>query len=359
MSNATRWYATREAVKAAVGISGVALDALVDQYIREASEDVEKFLARRFIPETAEKLFRWPQRIGNSLVLTFPDEDLIAVTQLQAAAQDSSPTTIDAADYFLEPVNSGPPYDRIEIDLSSSAAFASGDTPQRSISVTGRWAYGEDTLAAGAVVGAVDASQLTFAVTDSSLIGVGDTILIAPGAAAPADSVAEAMFVSAKALLDTGTNTNGVLTASKAQTSITVVDGTKGKAGEVATINSERTLIESIASNVWTVERAYDGSVLAAHGDAQDIYVPRTLTVTRAENGTTATVHDTTTVINKYAPPGDIVQYVRAKAIAIHEQDKSGWTGQVGGPDGAIETKMFGIWSMKKSLIEKYGRVSL
>jgi len=37
MSNATRWYASREAVKAAVGISGPDLNALLDGYIEAAS----------------------------------------------------------------------------------------------------------------------------------------------------------------------------------------------------------------------------------------------------------------------------------------------------------------------------------
>jgi hypothetical protein len=357
--NATRWYTTREAVKAAVGISGPDLNALIDGYIEAGSEDVEEILNRRFIPETAIKYFRWPQRIGNALVLTFPDEDLIAVTLLQAAAQDDTPTTIVAADYFVEPVNQGPPFTSIEIDLSSSAAFASGETPQRSIAVTGRWGLREDTIAAGAVVGAVNDSQVTLAVTDSALIGVGNTVLIAPGAAAAAGSVAEAMFVSAKALLDTGTNTNGALNPNKAETTVTVVDGTAVKQGEVITINSERMLVEDIAGDNLIVARAYDASVLAAHDDVQDIYAPRTLTLTRGENGTTATVHDTATVINKYTPPGDIAEYVTAYAIAHREQGRSGWTGVVGGDMGSVETKMFGLWALREALKVKYGKVSL
>jgi hypothetical protein len=351
VSNATRYYCTREAVKAAVGIAGADLDSLLDSYIEAASEDVESFLGRRFIPETDTKYYPWPPRIGGGTILQLDDEDLIALTTLKAAAQDSTPTTIVAADYFLEPVNSGPPYSRIEIDLSSSAAFASGDTSQRAISILGRWGYCEDTKAAGALAEADDGAETALDVTDSSLIGVGDTILIGT----------EAMFVSGKSLLDTGTNTAGAaLTASKSGTTVPVVDGTKIKAGETITIDSERMFVESISANNLTVQRSFDGSVLATHASPSDIYAPRTLTVVRAVNGTTAAAHLDAAAIVKYAPPADIMEYVRAVTIAHHQQGRSGWTGVIGGSEGgAIETRMFGIWSMKQALIEKYGRVSL
>ncbi len=349
MSNAARWYTSREAVKAAVGISGPDLDTLVDGYIEAGSEDVEHILLRRFIPQTATKLFRWPPRIGDAVTLTFPDEDLIAVTTLQAAAQDSSPTEIVADDYFVEPVNAGPPYTRIEIDLSSSAAFASGDTPQRSISVEGRWGFGEDTKAAGALAEADDGVELALNVTDSSLIGVGDTMLIG----------SEAMFVSGKALLTTGTTLNDTLTADQNDVTVTLADGTAVKQGEVLTFDSERMLVESISGNDLAVQRAYDGSLLAAHTTGITVYAPRTLTMTRGENGTTAASHADTTAIVKYAPPADVVEYVRAYAIAHHQQGRSGWTGVVGGDQGSVETKMFGLWAMRQALIEKYKKVSL
>lgn len=349
MSNATRWYCTREAVKAAVGIAGANLDALLDSYIEAGSEDVEQVIGRNFIPITAIKYWPWPQSIGSSLVLNLVDADLLAVTLLQAAAQDAAPTTIVAADYFLEPVND-PPYSRIEIDLSSSAAFASGDTPQRSIAVTGRWGVRESTRAAGALAEADDGSETDLNVTDSSLIGVGDTILVGT----------EAMFVSAKALLTTGTTLNdGSVTASKSDTLLTVASGAAIKRGEVITLDSERCLVEDIAGNDLVVERAYDGTTLAAHTTGITVYAPRTLTVTRAVNGTTAAAHDTATAIVKYAPPADVVEYVRAYAIAHHQQGRSGWTGQIGGSETGVETKMFSLWAMRQGLIEKYGRVSL
>lgn len=346
--NAHRWYASREATKAAVDIKGAKTDSLIDSYIESASEAVENLLGRRFIPLTATKLYPWPQYAGNSLIV-YLDEDLLAVTELLAKAQDTTPTEISSDDYFLEPVNNLP-YQRIEIDRSSSAAFEAGDTSQRSISVAGSWGYSNDTKAAGALAEADDGTELELNVSDSSLIDVGDTILLTD----------EQLFVSGKALLTTTTDTDGALTAVKSETTVAVTDGTKIKAGEIITVNSERMLVESISTNDLTVQREYDGSVLAAHDDAQTIYVPRTLTVVRAVNGTTAAAHADALAITKYAPPADVVNYVRAIAINNHKQGSSGWTGQIGGGEGTVETRMamFGLTKMRDELISKYGRVS-
>jgi hypothetical protein len=351
---ATRWYTTRSAVKAAPGFAGVDLDSIIDRYIAGATQHTENILnGRRFIPETATKYYPWPSRNGRGgHVLKFPDDDLIAVTLLQTRAQDTTPTTIAATDYFLEPVNSGPPYNRIEIDLSSSASFEPGNTQQRAISVAGRWAYCEDTVAAGALAEADDGSETALDVTDSSLIDVGHTILIGT----------EAMFVSAKGLLDTTANTNALLAADKSGTTVALAagHGVKVKVGEVITIDSERMLVESISTDTLAVRRAYDGSTLATHANPSDVYAPRTLTVVRAVNGTTAAAHADVAAIVKYAPPADIVDFCTAHAIAHHQQEKSGWTGAIGGPDGGtIETKMFGLWSMEQSIRQKYGRVSI
>jgi len=158
----TRWYTARGAVKRAVGLAGADLDSLIDAYIKGASQHIENILGRRFIPETGINYFPWPTKASaGGYILYLEDLDLIAVTLLQAKAQDTTPTEIVPADYFLEPVNEGPPYNRIEIDLSSSAVFESGDTPQRSIAATGRWGYCEDTEVAGALAGAVATDAVT------------------------------------------------------------------------------------------------------------------------------------------------------------------------------------------------------
>ncbi|RLC56938.1 MAG: hypothetical protein DRI30_05055, partial [Chloroflexi bacterium] len=259
MSTATRWYTTRESVKAAVGISGAEKNALLDSYIEAASEGVERLLESRgnprFIPGTETRLYPWPQVAGRSTIV-YLKADLLSVTTLQVAAQDSSPTTIVAADYFLEPVNKLP-YRRIEIDLSSSSSFVSGDTQQRSISVAGSWGYSNATKAAGAIGAQFAASTTATSVvcSDASLVDVGNTLLIE----------SEQVFVSERSTVDTAMNLNDTLVALNNDVTVTVGDGAAVNQGEVILIESERMLIESISGNDLTVKRAVDGSTLAAH----------------------------------------------------------------------------------------------
>lgn len=347
MSTATRWYTTREAVKAAVGIAGASLDALIDSYIEAASQKVESEIRRRFIPETAIKYFPWPAPEQGRTVIFLDRLDLLAVTALLADAQGASPITIDAADFFLEPVNDGPPYSRIEIDTGSDAAFETSESPQRSVSIAGRWGYSETTKTAGALAAEIaSTTATTCTATDASLIGVGDTLLIE----------SEALFVSGRALADTTADLGGNLTAAESNTTVPVDDGTLVKQGEVITIDSERMLVESIAGNNLTVQRAYDGSTLAAHTSGADVYAPRLLTVVRGVNGTTAATHAVAKAIAKYAPPADITDLCRAEAIARHEQGRSGWTGQIGGSEGSVETRMFNLHQMWRNAHAKYRR---
>ena len=346
LPNNTRWYASREAFKAAAGIGGASLDALIDQYLEAASEDIEQLLGLSFIPVTQTRYYPWPQRLGGSYILRIPQGDLIAVTALQAKALDASPTTIAAADYFLEPVNAGPPYNRIEIDLSSSAAFESGDTSQRSILVTGRWGYREDTKAAGALAEADDGSETALDVTDASLIGVGDTILIG----------SEAMFVSAKSALTTGTTLNDTLTADLDDVTVTLANGAAVLVGEVLLLDSEKVLVEAITGNNLTVKRAYDGSTLAAHSTGITVYAYRTLTVVRAVNGTSAASHASAAAIVKYAPPANIAELCYSKAVAHMKQGESGWTGQISGGEGAINVRMVDLYFLERRVIEEFSR---
>lgn len=344
MSNSQRWYATRESVKGALGIGGADLDALIDGYIEAASENVEKLCAdRRFIPYTATKQYPWPQAGGRSYCLAL-GEDLIAATAL--TKNDDDVTAIAAADYLVEPVNEGPPYNRIEIDLSSSEFFSWANTPQRAVRVTGRWGYGEDTKPAGALAEADDGTETALDVTDASLVGVGDTILIGT----------EQMFVSGRSALTTTATLSGNPTAADNDVTIGVSTGSLVKTGEVILVDSERMLVTDVIGNNLTVKRAYDGSILAAHSAAAVVYAYRTLTVARSVNGTTAAAHNTATAITKFAPPAPVVELCRAYAIYAHQQDRSGWTGQIGGGEGAVIVARSAVRDLEKDVKAKYRR---
>jgi len=337
------WFCSREATKRAAGIAGASRDAQIDRIIEGVSRQVERMTRRWFIPRTETRLYRWTSGRGSGTVLWL-DADLISVTTLQTKAQDSSPTTISSSDYFLEPNNTGPPYSRIEIDLSSTAAFEAGDTPQRSISVAGSWGYSNDTVAAGTVASglASDATATSMVCSDGSLIDVGDTLLIE----------SEQVFVSERTAAQIGSQLiDGALTATQSQTSVTVDDGTQFNAGEVILVDAEKMFIDSISGNVLTVRRGWDGTTLAAHSDDTAVYGYRTLTIVRGVNGTTAATHANSTAVTKYAPPYDVQSLCIAEAVAVAAQEGAAWGREVGPGEGAQELSGRALGDLRKRTV--------
>ena len=344
------FYTGRRALKRAASINGVDRDAIIDRIIEAASRRIDRATRRFFIPRTETRLFRWPPEQHSRGYILWLDQDLISVTTLQTKAQDSSPTTISSSDYFTEPNNTGPPYNRIEIDLSSDAALEAGDTPQRSISVAGSWGFANDTRSAGTVASGLDsdATATSFVASDSSLLDVGDTMLVE----------SEQIFISNVASAARGSILiNDTLTADVSDVTVTV-DGSHGLvAGEVILIDSERMFIESISTNDLTVVRAYDGSVLATHSDDTAVHVFRTYTIERGVNGTTAATHADATAISVYEPPFDITQLCLADAIAAYHQEAAGWGRQVGAGEGATQPETGSLNRLRKDTIARYQRV--
>ncbi len=344
-------YAGRRAVKRAAHINGVDRDSMLDRIIEAQSRTIDRRTHRFFIPRTATRLYRWPQSQTMPGDVLWLDQDLISLTTLKSEAQNSSPTTIAATDYFLEPNNTGPPYNRIEIDQSSTAAFQGGDTPQRSISVLGSWGYSNDTKSAGTVASGLDsdATATTFVCSDSSLIDVGDTLLIE----------SEQIFVSdvASAALGSIQLNDASVTKDVADVTITA-DASHGlKVGEVILLDSEKMYISSIATNDLTVIRAYDGSLVAAHSDDTAIHVFRTLTIERGVNGTTGATHANAKAISVYEPPFDIIKLCMAETLAAYQQEQAGWGRTVGPGEGATELDGEGLIGLRKEVLGYYRRV--
>lgn len=347
MSN---WYTTREAVKRAGRINGVLSDLRIDRIIESCSRQIDLSTRRFFIPKTETRLFRWPPRQTSLLTVLWLDQDLLSVTTLQSEAQNTSPTTIASSDYFLEPNNQGPPYDRIEIDLSSTAAYQAGDSPQRSISVAGSWGYTSNTRSGGTVASGLDsdATATTMVCSNAGLIGVGDTLLIQ----------SEQLFVSERDFAARGSILlNGALTSNQSNVTVTV-DGSHGiVAGETIRVESEQMYVVSVATNDLTVIRAYNGSVLAAHNDDTAVHINRTLTVERGVNGTTAAVHADATAITPYEPPLDIQSLCLGETLAMFAQEEAQWGRAVGPGDSAREFTTLDLAARKHRTVGYYSRV--
>ncbi|MGW4856996.1 hypothetical protein ACWEPZ_37890, partial [Streptomyces sp. NPDC004288] len=244
------WYATREEVKAELDVRETARsNARVDRVIEDASRAIEALCHRRFYPVQATRYFDWPPRAGMTpWILRLDDKELISLTSLASGG-----VTIASGDYLLEPVNSGPPFNRVEVNIGGDASFGGGSTYQREIQISGLWGYRDTATTVGALAEILDASETGVDVdgATSAAVGVGSILRV--------DS--ERMLVTGREQLSTGQTLGGSgLTNVNNSVVVTVQSGTAFAAGEVILIDGERMRVDDIAGNTLIVTRAWDGS---------------------------------------------------------------------------------------------------
>lgn len=337
-------YATIEEVRTATDVKAAAHAAdRVKRVIDSASRSVEDLTNRLFYPLAETRYYDWPsrQQTGPSWVLELA-ADLLSLTSLTSGGD-----TISTGDVFLEPSRYGPPWRRIEIDLSTSASWKAGSSHQRAIAVTGVWGYTAGTAAGSTLAEDLDASETGIDVASSASIGTGDTILVG----------SEYCLVTGRVMLDTGVDiaAGGDLTASRADVSLACDTATGIPAvGETILIGSERMLVVDAAGTTLTVRRAYDGTTLAAHAAAESIYAPRTLTVERGALGTTAATHTTGDTVYRHAVPGPVRDLVVAEAIVRLGHEASGYASQVGGQDTDRRISFAALRDLRREIEETY-----
>lgn len=337
-------YCTREDVKSALDFAETARNnGQVDRAILAAARSVEQLTLRKFYPQTDTRFFDWPDRSGSRpWRLWLNADELISVTTLTAAG-----TAIAAADFFLEPANSGPPFTHVEIDLASAASFSAGNTHQRAISIAGEFGHSADEEAAGILENAIgSAGTTTVDVTDSAAIGVGDLIKV--------DS--ERMIVSAKTMLDTTQNITGNPTASMSDVTVGVGSGTAFAIGETILVDAERMLVVDIAGNNLIVKRAWDGSVLAAHNSPADVFAPRRLTVVRGAVGTTAATHLDAAAVTRHVVPGLVHSLGIAEAVNLLQQEGAAYGREVGAGEPGRDAPGDALDSLRDQVLKAYGR---
>lgn len=319
-------YATREAVRTALGSASSARDdAQIDRAIGKGSRDVDSLCNRTFQPRLATYVFDWPsEQTPRSWRLWLDQYDLIAPTQILSAGVVMPPT-----DYNLEPANDGPPYRWIETRLDRPSVWSSDSTWQHAIQITGWWGHTDVQEPAGQLAADVSSTTTTaVTVSDSSAVGVGDLLTVG----------SERMTVTDKALADTGQTLQTSAAAQKDDVLFAVTDGTAYHRGEVLTLGAERVRVLDIAGAVLTVERAYDGSLLAAHsGDS--IWAPRLLTVTRGATGTTAATATSGTALTRWVPPEQAQTLTIAEAMCTLLSEQSGYARTVRAQAGTGGTR--------------------
>jgi hypothetical protein len=351
----THFLASRESVKIALDAPSTArADAHLDRTLAAVTGLIENtILHRSFAPTTATRFFDWPNETqrSRSWRLWLDHNEVISVATLTAGG-----TVIPASDYFLEPVNDGPPYTAIEINLGSTgtssfstSSFAGSDTHQRAVQVDGVFGHSATETPAGALAAAVATTTATSITVDTpGLVGVGHVLRVGT----------ERMIVTERTWSDTTQNVGGPLVDQNSDVTIAVTDGTAFLAGETILIDSERMLITDVAGNTLTVKRAWDGSVLAAHSTGADVFHSDTLTVTRGALGTTAVTHLLADPIVRHVVPELVESLAIAEAITIGQNDQAGWARTIGQGDGQREAAGRNLKALRQDVRNAYGRTN-
>jgi hypothetical protein len=346
MAVSTPCYASRELLKASLDVKETARNnTQVDLAIQAASRVVEGQLNRRFYPIDGTKYFAWPNNQYAAPWRLWLDNWELAATP---TAVTSGGVTIPLNQCFFEPVNAGPPYTSLELNRSTSATFGNGPTPQRDVAITGPYGFSLDAAPAGTLAAAVtDTTGTAVTVANGAAAGVGDVIVIGT----------ERMLLCDKATATTGQvqQGSGLSTASGADVTLAVANGTVILAGETLQLDSERLLAVDVTGNNVTVKRGWDGTVPAPHF-AATVYALRLWTVTRGGFGTTAATHLINAAVSRYTPPGLVVQLALAEAENNLLQGQSGYARTVGSADNMRPVSGQALADIRKQAVAAYGR---
>lgn len=308
-------YCTLEDVKTALDVPETARsNTQIQREIWASSRGIEGDFLRYFYPSVSTQTFDWPDhQFATPWRLWLDQRELTSITQVLAAGTDITSSVLPRPD---DAPLRGEPFTKLEINLASSAAFTSGSTFQRSITVTGVYGYCADETAGGLMVTAfTDLTGTSGTCSDASLIGVGAILRVDQ----------ERVIVTGKGLANTGQTLGGTLTAQNNATTVPVQDGTKYTPGETILIDAETMLITDVAGNQLIVTRAWNGSVLAAHTSGAAVYARRLLTVQRGVLGTTPATHTANTPINVHQVPSLIRDLCVAETVATLTQVRRGY----------------------------------
>lgn len=344
------WYATRERVSSSLEIAHTAKNAaIIDACLDAATPAVESLLHQRFYPEQATRKIDFPNfSYSPTWQLDLQGNYIISATSLVAGG-----VTISSSDYILRRWDDKqePPYQYLEIDLSSSSAFAAGPTFQQAIQLTGLYGWNDtDTSIVHALLGgSVNASVTTFVLNPSSgiyEIGVGSILLIGT----------ERCIITNRRMSDTGVNLTANLDDSQADVVLTVGDGTAFAVGETILIGPERMRIDDIAGNSLIVTRAFDGSLLDVHTAPLDIYALRTCTVSRGALGSTATSHSANDSVYVHKFPPLVTELAVAETVVMLEQNAAAYARMVGSGASARESGGQGLIDLRNMAVTAYAR---
>lgn len=343
----TPWYASREEIKAELDVKETARsNARIDRALADATDAVHGLTHRIFYPVLATRRFDWPARAGGQPgVLRLDSNEVISVVSLKSGGN-----TIPSDQYILRRADNRdePPYTRIELRQDTSASFGQGDTWQEDIDALSLFGFRNDETTLGTTTEALDLTEtgITVDATTSAAVGVGNLLRIGD----------ERVIITGRTQAYSGQTLGADLPATNSATTITVADATAYAVDEVILIDGERMRIDDLADTTLVVQRAVDGTTLAAHSQTEPIYAPRTLTVVRGALGTTAALHDTAAPVYRWDPPGSVRQLCVAEAVTDLLQGRSGYARTAGSGDNERETSGRGLADLRERVYVEFGR---
>jgi hypothetical protein len=335
-------YVTRDQIVSALDVKPTAYMYIeVDRACRAGSRGVEGLLHRVLYPEVKTRSFDWPaHRRYTSVVPSRIDFDKHALISATSVTSGSSSFT-ENTHYFLEPNEDGPPYESLDLNRSSSAAFSGG--PQRAVVITGLWGWTNDEETVGTLVGSNLATDTL--ITLSAPAGVGTILRIGT----------ERLQVAGQRWLDS-TQTATALALANNAVSITVSNGALFTEGELLLLDSERVQVLEVAGNVLTLRRAVGGTVLATHGAATPVYWQHRVQVERGSLGTTAAAGAGGAPVYRWVPPTLVTEVAQAYAEDFFLQRNAGYSRTVGQGDAERPASGRGIQHVENRCRRLYGR---
>lgn len=347
------WYTTRESVYQSLEVTETArARELVDRKIGAASRSIEGLLRRRFYPETKDLAFDWPNMSYAPPweIQVEGDNEIIAVHSVTSGGVDIPVNNLLLRRWDEKPE---PPYQRVQINLSTNSVYSGGPTWQESVvfNVDTGFNPTDTSFVDGLLAAGINSSVKSFTInpsTDAELnVGVGSLIVVGT----------ERMQVTNRRMADVGTNTAGVLDDTMSARLLSVQDGTKFVVGEMIQIDAERMRVDEITGNNLSLTRAWDGSTLDEHLSGVDIYAQRLFTVQRGVLGSTAASHLLADNVTCHRFPDLISDLCEAETLVGIEQSASAYARVVGSGLTAREAVGKGLEDLRNQCISRYGRV--
>lgn len=335
-------YATVEAVRTATGNTTTFYDASIARAIASASQSIDGAMHRTFWPTIGTRYLDWPQTPGSTGRLWLGAHEAASLSQV---AVNNGATVLPSNTWFLRRSDEidEAPYDQLQIDLGTSGYFSSGTTTQRAIVLTGTFCGCPVTSRSVTTLAEdLDTSETAVDVADGSGLGTGSLVLVGT----------EYMQVVSMQWLDSGQNLAAGLDARNSSTTLTM---TGAHAGETLLVDGERMRVIDVAGTTVVVERST--GALAAHSIGADIYVLRTLNVTRGAQGSTAATHLSGATVGVHPVPELIESLAIAEAIAQGQQDGAAWARTAGTGDNQSEFRGVGLRDIRDRAKTAYGRM--